>query len=346
MLLPFREHLDFGPTPYDLFQAKEDIPVIKGNVASDVLALELGRWERMGARGCFLNLSNQQQTDAYVCEIPPGKETVPQRHLYEEIVYIAKGRGATAVWQDGGAKTTFEWGAGAAFAIPLNASYQHFNGSHDEAVRLLAGTTLPRMINIFHNEDFIFRNPFHFCDRFHGGDEFLRYNRHVTERYWETNLVPDVNRFVLDDFPMKGKGVRHMRFTLADTTYGCHVSEFPPGCRSTFHRHGPGAVIIITQGEGHVVLWRDGEERVVHEFKAGTSYSPDDLMWHGHFNTGNGPMRHFAMRGDSPKYSHDRFRNPLWTMIPFAEEPPEIHRDYLEILKHKGVTAAVSLVED
>ena len=261
MLLPFREHLDFGPTPYDQLQAKEGIPIVKGNVVNDVTTLELGKWQRMGALGCYLNLSNQQQTDAYVCEIAPSSQTLPQRHLFEEIVYVAKGRGATSVWQEGTGKVTFEWGQGAIFAIPLNASYIHFNGSRDEAVRLFAGTTCPRMINIFHNEDFIFRNPFTFRDRFHEGDEFLRYNKHMAERYWETNLVPDVNQFPLDDFPMKGKGVRHMRFTLADTTYGCHVSEFPPGCRSTFHRHGPGAVIIITQGEGYVVLWKDGKER-------------------------------------------------------------------------------------
>jgi hypothetical protein len=71
MLLPFREHLDFGPTPYDQLQAKERIPVIRGNVVSDVMELELRRWERMGVAGCYLNLAEQQQTDAYVCEIPP-----------------------------------------------------------------------------------------------------------------------------------------------------------------------------------------------------------------------------------------------------------------------------------
>ena len=346
MLLPFREHLDFGPTPYDVLQTKDGIPIVRGNVVSDILTLELAPWERVGALGSYLNLSNQQQTDAYVCEIAPGCQTLPQRHLFEEIIYIAKGRGATSVWQEEKRKVTFEWAPGAIFAIPLNASYQHFNGSRDEAVRLLAGTTCPRMINIFHNEDFIFRNPFYFRDRFHAGEEFLHYNKHVTERYWETNLVPDVNRFALDDFPMKGKGVKHMRYTLADTTYGCHVSEFPPGCRSTFHRHGPGAVIIITQGEGYVMLWKDGEERQRHPFKVGTVYSPDDLMWHGHFNTGRGRMRHFAMRGDSPKYSHDRFRNPLWTMIPLEEEPPEIHQEFLQVLQKNGVDAAASVVDD
>ena len=346
MLLPFREHLDFGPTPYEQWQAKEGIPIVTGNVIHDVMAVELGDWPRLGARGCFLNLSHQQQFDAYVCEIAPGKEMLPQRRLFEEIVYVAQGRGATSIWLDEGRKVTFEWGTGAVFAVPLNASYQHFNGSRDEPVRMFVGTNCPRMMNQFHNEDFIFGNPFQFRDRFHEGEEFLRYNRHMTDRYWETNLVPDVNEFPLDDFPMKGPGVQHMRFTLADTTYGCHVSEFPAGCRSTFHRHGPGAVIIISQGEGYVVLWKDGEERQIHDFKVGTIYSPDDLMWHGHFNTGNGTMRHFAMRGDSPKYSHDRFRNPLWTMIPMGEEPPEIHREYLRRLEQNGVKTAVSVVED
>ena len=69
-------------------------------------------------------------------------------------------------------------------------------------------------------------------------------------------------------------------------------------------------------------------------------------MCHGQFNTGKGTMRHFAMRGDSPKYSHDRFRNPLWTMIPMEEEPPQIQREYVQILAEKGVKTAVSVVED
>jgi hypothetical protein len=33
-------------------------------------------------------------------------------------------------------------------------------------------------------------------------------------------------------------------------------------------------------------------------------------------------------------------------MIPFEEEPPEIHREFVETLKRNGVEAAVSLVED
>lgn len=41
-----------------------------------------------------------------------------------------------------------------------------------------------------------------------------------------------------------------------------------------------------------------------------------------------------------------RLADPLWTMIPMDQEPAEIHREYLEVLKQKGVDAAVTLVED
>ena len=40
MLLPFREHLDFGPTPYDQLQAREGIPIVRGHVVSDVMEWE------------------------------------------------------------------------------------------------------------------------------------------------------------------------------------------------------------------------------------------------------------------------------------------------------------------
>ena len=79
-------------------------------------------WARLGVLGAFLNLGEQQETHAYICEIPARKQTEPQRHLFETLVYIHKGRGATTVWFAAGAKQTFEWSAGAIFAIPLNVS--------------------------------------------------------------------------------------------------------------------------------------------------------------------------------------------------------------------------------
>ncbi len=154
--------------------------------------VEVKPWARMGALGSYLNMGEQQEHDAYICEIPAGKQTEPQHHMFETLVYIHKGRGATTVWFEGDAKQTFEWSAGAIFAIPLNVSYQHFNASN-EPVRFLAGTNAPHVINLFHNEDFIFRNPFQFRDRFRPDREFFNENKKLTIRSWESNLVPDVN---------------------------------------------------------------------------------------------------------------------------------------------------------
>jgi hypothetical protein len=104
--------------------------------------------------------------------------------------------------------------------------------------------------------------------------------------------------------------------------------------------------VTVTQGKGFAMVWREGEARTRFEIKPGSIYSPADLMYHGHFNTGQGTLRHFAMRGRSPKFSQDRYRTKLHEMIPFDEEPPEIHREFLEELKRNGVKSEVSVVEE
>jgi hypothetical protein len=40
----------------------------------DVYTLPLGDWERLGGRGAYLSLANQQVTNGYVVEIAPGGE--------------------------------------------------------------------------------------------------------------------------------------------------------------------------------------------------------------------------------------------------------------------------------
>ena len=57
--------------------------------------------------------------------------------------------GATNVWQSDGQKHSFEWQTGSLFAVPLNAWYQHFNGSGSEPARYFAVTNAPFMINLF-----------------------------------------------------------------------------------------------------------------------------------------------------------------------------------------------------
>jgi len=98
----------------------------------------------------------------FVIDLPPGGQTVPQKHLFEEVVYVLDGRGSTVVETADGRRHTFEWQRGSVFALPLNARYQHFNGSGQTKARLSSTHNLPMVMNLFHNEDFVFDNPFAF----------------------------------------------------------------------------------------------------------------------------------------------------------------------------------------
>ncbi|MEX0806120.1 MAG: hypothetical protein WD688_22790 [Candidatus Binatia bacterium] len=94
MRLPHRDPIRLGPTAYEVFQEKEGIPSVQGFFVEDLMDVEVKPWLRMGVLGSYLNLGEQQQTDASICEIPAGGQTRPQRHLFETLIYIHRGCGA------------------------------------------------------------------------------------------------------------------------------------------------------------------------------------------------------------------------------------------------------------
>ena len=103
-------------TTYQLFLEREDIPVVRAFHIEDIHQVELQPWPRMGGRGVYLNLEGTEGVnDCYICEIPGGKSLEPQKHMFEELIFVITGRGATTVWRDGGKKQTFEWGEGSLF---------------------------------------------------------------------------------------------------------------------------------------------------------------------------------------------------------------------------------------
>lgn len=117
-------------TSYERWVESEGIPVIKAFFVEHVRTVKLAWWERKGGYGAFLQMEGAAQVNnCYTCEIPPGKSLRPQRHLFEETVYIVSGAGATTVWNQKEKKQTFEWQTGSLFSPPLNSWHQHFNGS-------------------------------------------------------------------------------------------------------------------------------------------------------------------------------------------------------------------------
>jgi quercetin dioxygenase-like cupin family protein len=151
---------------YLKFIAREGIPNVTGFAIDDLRSVEVKPWARLECLGTYINLDGTGGTnDAYVAEIEPGKSMTPERHLFEEDIYVLEGRGATLVGDDPNSRASFEWHSGSVFSVPINTWHQHMNASGTEPARFLAVTTAPLLLDYFHNEDFIFSNPFVFEDR-------------------------------------------------------------------------------------------------------------------------------------------------------------------------------------
>jgi len=338
-------------TTYQKWIESQEVPIHNEFSIQNLNKIEVGDWKRLGAKGAFVMLEAVGDTNsAYVLEIEPGKTVKPERHLFEETVYVLSGRGATTVWNDEGAKRTFEWNEGSLFAIPLNAWHQFYNGQGDKPARLYVVTSAPIVMNLFHNTDFVMNNDYRFKDRFDGREDFFSgAGADMPGRVWETNFVEDVRTFPLLEYRQRGGGARNRRFELAGATLIAHVAQFPVGTYKKAHRHGAGANVIIIQGKGYSLLWEEGKEneRRKIDWEVGSVVAPPNMWFHQHFNTGAEPAKYLAIRWGSKKYplfkTHgERAKVTIsvkegGNQIEYEDEDPQIRELYQSELAKEGV---------
>jgi len=125
-----------GIDPYLDWLKNENVPVVE-DFGVHLPAVETRPWARLGVEGAAVHLKGRGDfVSMFVLDLAPGTATSPQRHLYEEVIYVLSGRGSTVIESPDGAKHSFEWGPRSLFAIPLNTRYRHFNGSGTERARL------------------------------------------------------------------------------------------------------------------------------------------------------------------------------------------------------------------
>ena len=75
----------------------EGIPVVE-DFGVDLFAVETKPWARYGANGAAVHLKGRGDfLNMFVLNIPPTASTAPQRHVYEEVVYVLDGRGSTTI---------------------------------------------------------------------------------------------------------------------------------------------------------------------------------------------------------------------------------------------------------
>ena len=340
-----RKFITEKETPYTRWVAAEGLDIISGHFVKDLNTVELKPWARRGGRAVFINHdASRTSNDCYVCEIPAGGKLEPHRQLCEEMLMILSGRGSTSVWNDAGAKVTFEWGPGAIFAIPLNAHHQHFNGSGQEPVRFVAVTNLPPVMNLYEDPDFIFSTAFDFKNRFNGEADYFANEGEQKGLLLETNFVADAVNLPLIEAKERGAGGGHIRFSMARGSMNSHISQFPVGTYKKCHRHGPGAHVIILSGEGFSLMWPEGEEPRRYDWQAGSMIVPPNMWFHQHFNTGTSPARYLAFKHETVSIRNAQGVPKAWIsmriggdQIDYADERPEIRATFAEALARQGL---------
>jgi oxalate decarboxylase/phosphoglucose isomerase-like protein (cupin superfamily) len=332
-------------SPYTRWVASEGLDIIQGFYVPNLNTVELKPWPRRGGRAVFVNHdASRTSNDCYVCEIPAGGKLAPQRQLYEEMILVLSGRGSTSVWNDAGAKVSFEWGAGAIFGIPLNTHHQHFNGSGRDPARFVAVTNLPPLMNVFESPDFIFNTSYDFENRFSGEPEYFANKGKQKGLLLETNFVADAVNLPLIDAGERGAGGGHIRFQLAKSSLNSHISQFPIGTYKKCHRHGPGAHVIILTGEGYSLMYPEGEEPQRFDWEVGTMIVPPNMWFHQHFNTGTTPARYLAFKHEGVAIRNAQGVPKAWIstrvggdQVDYADEPPEVRTMFAEELARHGL---------
>jgi quercetin dioxygenase-like cupin family protein len=347
----------YGIDAYLDWVSEEGIPVTE-DYGIDLFKVETALWPRYGVKGAAVHLKGRGDfANMFLFDLPPGMATTPQRHLYEEVVYVLEGSGSTQLEFGDGRKRSFEWGPKSMFAIPLNAKHRHFNGSGRERALIVSTTDLPLVMNTFHNDRFIFTNEFDFADRAGKNEYYSGEGDLITVRpgnhMWETNFVPDLASIELKSWGDRGAGGTNIMFVLADGTMHAHISEMPVGTYKKGHRHGPGFHVMCVTGQGYSLLWFEGEKDFLRiDWGHGVVFPPADRQFHQHFNTSAYPARYLATGVGGLRYplTYAQRRSLLGVkpgekgavstsikeggdQIEYDDQDPRIHRLWLEEMK-------------
>ena len=344
---------------YKKFVESEGAPLYEGSYLEDLASLPLKDWERRGGKVAYTRLANQEDVSLQIVEIPRRGELKPEHHMYEAVMYVMKGRGATAIWQEGEPRRTVEWEEGALLAIPLNAWHQEFNSSSDEPCKLLFGTNMAQVINLYHNLDFVFNFPFQFKDRYSYSmeDYYADEGKHWSLRLFATNFIPDIRKFKLDSWEERGTRTSITRLYMGNSLSQLHLLELAEGTYVTAHRHGAGAHVVMVDGGGYELLFQPGDElnperRQKVPLRPYGVIAPRLNEYHQHFNTAKGPMRQLAFRGwvrrppgmnakgeyDPVGAARSGDANAYSSKIRYDEEDPKIREEYYRELEKNGIS--------
>jgi hypothetical protein len=337
-------------SPFLEFCDAEGLPVITGYGVEDLRTVPLGHWERLGGPAAYCHLAGSQGfVGSLIGEIPPGKNLKPTRHLYEELILILEGRGATQFWCEKTHQTILlEWQAGSLFSPPLNVKHQHFNGSATEPVRFVAPNNAPIIFNAFASTDFIFNTPYEFTERFSGQNNY--FSSEIKEGEFEDtsiNFISDVYALPLTKYPRRGVDYSRIGITgSGNKAMIGHIMAIGSGTYRKPHYHGSGAQVIVLGGKGYTLMWPKDDPRkesfIKVDWHKGSLVVPPERWYHSHFTTSAEPGLHLALRrgqrGVGTNYLATVPEREGGTVMDYEDEPREVRAIYEAELAKTGVS--------
>ena len=354
-------------TPYEDYMAAEGPPIHRGvSGFSDVRALELGDWPRLGGRGAFIELEGIGNIQGvWLLGVPSGSSLEPERHLFEEVFFVVEGRGRTTVWLDGSEPESVEWQANSVFTVPLNAWHRHEAGPSGDAL-LIVGSNAPVAMQFFMNTDFVFGCDYAFRDRYQPGTGYftptpLKLHPMNGRALNSDAYIPDATAIDIPLDGQRGAGYRHFELQMGGNFYDGWIGEYPTGRYSKAHAHESGPVLVCLSGAGYTLAWPKalgirpwesghGDQVVRTDYGAGgvVSAAPGGADWfHAHFGASRTPFRAMALSGGHPKrvigqpgdeVSENRDLRLGGDTIGYADEDPFIRQLFREVLASVGAS--------
>ncbi|HEY3116198.1 MAG TPA: cupin domain-containing protein [Chloroflexota bacterium] len=335
-------------SPYDQWIETLGIPILRGYFLDDIRTCEVGWWDEQQCGAAIVMMAGQEGTaEVRVSEVPAGKTTAPVRFALDEIVYVADGRGLTNVWAEGHPVKTFEWQKHSLFMLPRGYTHQFSNTSGDRAARLLHYNSLPRAMEVLPDPKFFFEGTAVDLDIGYGDEAAFAEAKvvKVTEEerrggaYWLGNFFPDMRAW--DNLvPNRGRGAggQVVWINYPHSAMWNHMSVFGTQTYKKAHRHGPGTLIVVPEGEGFSYLWREGEEKIYIPWHEGSVFVPPNMWFHQHFNVSDHDDRYLAFhapgRGSDSFYANGR--DPSH-QIEYWQEDPIIRETFEKRLSEIGI---------
>jgi len=343
---------------HDHWMDAQGLPVHSGYYIEDLRALALGRWEERGCDAAFVQLEGQQGiTETRISEVPARGVLPPVRLAFDEVVYVAQGRGATTIWRSGGERKSFEWNENSMFLLPRHHFHQFSNTHGSRPARLLHYNYFPLLLSASPDPDaFITTNRGDTAEPVHAVDLEALYAEPSLKTMssdeaswkrrgsvWVGSFFPDMSAWdKLTVSKNRGAGGRSVAMEFPGSEISCHMSMFPPRTYKKAHRHGPGRAIVIPAGEGYSVMWEEGKDKVVAPWKPGSLITPPNKWFHQHFNVGHSPARYLAFHPPLQFDGHaEKVEDRARDQIEYVDEDRGVRELFEAELGKRGLTTVI-----